>query len=74
MHEYFRRDAYPVSDMYRIRIRLGYASDTYPGRTQNIGYVFTQIRVSDMLDTACEGPNVVRDVAASTYSVPPHRS
>jgi hypothetical protein len=61
MHGYVRRGAYPVSDTYRIWIRLGYASDTYPGRTQNIGYVFTQIRVSDMLDTACEGPNVVRD-------------
>jgi hypothetical protein len=33
--------AYPVSNTYLIRIHLGYASDTYPGRTQNIGYVCT---------------------------------
>lgn len=47
MRGYSTGGPYPVSDTYRIRIRLGYAMDTYPGRTKNIGYVFTQIRVSD---------------------------
>ena len=31
--------AYRVSDTYRIRIRIGYAMDTYPGRIHELSRI-----------------------------------
>lgn len=47
MRGYGRGGPYRVSDTPRIRIRLGYAADTYPYRTTKFGYVSCWIRVSD---------------------------
>jgi hypothetical protein len=62
-HGYFRKQAYRVSDTFRVRIRIRYAADTYPWSIgffiifTKFGYVLlirisVAIRVSASMDTA----------------------